>query len=152
MGGRYEGTLKGIDPARIEHHNFCDIMAYPYKAAILDLDFAVIPLIDTDSTDVKVRLNGWKWRLLRFLVVTSFVAPYDKMMDLVPDNGIFIAENNMQGWFDGITKMAREPITRMKMGKAARKSVEQFYDANKTWKIWLDAFEEVAGLKKPAWR
>ena len=150
MGGRYEGTLKGIDPARIEHHNFCDIMAYPYKAAILDLDFSIIPLIDTEFNRCKSPIKWLEMAALEVPAVTSFVAPYDKMMDLVPDNGIFIAENNMQGWFDGITKMAREPITRMQMGKAARKSVEQFYDANKTWKIWLDAFEEVASWPRPA--
>jgi len=144
MGGKYEGTLKGIDPARIEHHNWCDIQAYPYKAAILDLDFSIIPLIDTPFNRCKSPIKWLEMAALEVPAVTSYVAPYDKMMDLVPDNGIFIEGNSMDGWWEGMNKMAREPITRLKMGKAARKSVEQFYDANKTWKIWLDAFEEVA--------
>ena len=58
-------------------------------------------------------------------------------MDLVPDNGIFIEGNDMQGWFDGITKMAREPITRMQMGKAARKSVEHLMMRTKRGKSGL---------------
>ena len=143
MGGRYEGTLKGIDPERIEHHNWCDIMAYPYKAAILDLDFSIIPLIDTEFNRCKSPIKWLEMGALEVPAVTSYVAPYDKMMDLVPDNGIFIEGNDMDGWWQGMNKMANEPVTRMRMGKAARKSVEQFYDANNTWKVWLDAFEEV---------
>ena len=146
MGGRYEGTLKGIDPSRIEHHNWCDIMAYPYKAAILDLDFSIIPLIDTEFNRCKSPIKWLEMAALQVPAVTSYVAPYDKMMDLVPDNGIFIEGNDMDAWWQGMNKMANEPVTRMRMGKAARKSVEQFYDANKTWKVWLDAFEECAGI------
>jgi glycosyltransferase involved in cell wall biosynthesis len=146
MGGRYEGTLKGIDPDRIEHHNWCDIMAYPYKAAILDLDFSIIPLIDTEFNRCKSPIKWLEMAALQVPAVTSYVAPYDKMMDLVPDNGIFIEGNDMDAWWQGMNKMANEPVTRMRMGKAARKSVEQFYDANKTWKVWLDAFEECAGI------
>lgn len=146
MGGRYEGTLKGIDPDRIEHHNWCDIMAYPYKAAILDLDFSIIPLIDTEFNRCKSSIKWLEMAALQVPAVTSYVAPYDKMMDLVPNNGIFIEGNDMDAWWQGMNKLANEPITRIQMGKTARESVEQFYDANKTWKIWLDAFEECVSM------
>ena len=146
MGGKYDGTLKGIDPSRIEHHHFVDINAYPYKAAILDLDFAVIPLVDTEFNRCKSPIKWLEMAALEVPAVTSFVRPYAQMMDLVKDNGIFIEENNLDGWFDAMTKMTTEPQLRLRMGKAARQSVEQHYDANKTWKIWLQAFEECASM------
>lgn len=144
MGGKYDGTLKGIDPARIEHHSFVDINAYPYKAAILDLDFAVIPLVDSEFNRCKSSIKWLEMGALEVPSVTSYVRPYAQMMDLVQDNGMFVEGNTLDGWYEAMTRMAHEPLLRLKMGKAARKTVEQFYDANKTWEIWLKAFEEVA--------
>jgi glycosyltransferase involved in cell wall biosynthesis len=147
MGGKYDGTLKGIDPERIEHHPFCDINAYPYKAAILDLDFAIIPLVDTEFNRCKSSIKWLEMGALQVPCVTSYVRPYAQLMDLVPDNGIFIEDNDLQGWHEAMNRMAQEPILRMKMGLAARKTVEQHYDANKTWKVWLQAFEECLTLR-----
>jgi glycosyltransferase involved in cell wall biosynthesis len=143
MGGKYDGTLKGIDPARIEHHNFVDIMAYHYKAAILDLDFAVIPLVDTEFNRCKSSIKWLEMGALQVPCVTSFVRPYAQMMDLVKDNGIFVESNNLDGWFEGMSVLTKDSLLRKRMGEAARETVERYYDANKNWKIWLDAFEEV---------
>lgn len=149
LGAKFEGTLKGIDPARIEHHNWTDITAYPYKAAALDIDFGVIPLVDNDFNNGKSPIKWLEMAALEVPCVTSFVKPYDKMMDLVKDNGIFIEANSMQGWWDGINALAKDSKLRKRMGVVARQTVEQHFDANKTWKVWLDAFEECAA-KKPA--
>jgi len=149
MGGKYDGTLKGIDPERIEHHPFVDIFAYHYKAAILDLDFAIIPLMDTEFNRCKSPIKWLEMGALKVPSVTSFVPPYDKMMDLVKDNGIFIEKNDLRSWHEGMNALAQSPALRLKMGHAARQTVEQHYDANKTWKFWLDAFEECA-KQKPA--
>ena len=149
MGGKYDGTLKGIDPDRIEHHHFVDINAYPYKSAVLDLDFAIIPLVDTEFNRCKSSIKWLEMGSLKVPAVTSFVRPYAQLMDLVKDNGIFIEGNDLQAWYDGMTEMATNQVLRMKMGNAARKTVENHYDANKTWKIWLRAFEEVASWPSP---
>lgn len=148
MGGKYDGTLKGIDSARIEHHHFVDINAYPYKSAVLDLDFSVIPLVDTEFNRCKSPIKWLEMAALEVPSVTSFVRPYAQMMDIVNDNGIFVEDNNLQGWFDGMTTLANSAMTRKNMGYRAWKTVEKSYDANKTWKIWLDAFEECIYQKR----
>ena len=150
MGGKYDGTLKGIDPERIEHHSFVDIFAYPYKSAVLDLDFAIIPLVDTDFNRCKSSIKWLEMAALEVPSVTSYVRPYAQLMDLVKDNGVFVEDNDLQGWYDGMSLMVENSILRYEMGKAARKTVEDHYDANKTWKIWLNAFEEVASWPRPA--
>ena len=143
MGGKYDGTLKGIDPDRIEHHLFCDINAYPYKAAILDLDFAIIPLKDTNFNNCKSSIKWLEMGALEVPSVTSYVRPYAQLMDLVKDNGIFIEDNNLNAWYQGMETLTYNAQYRREIGQAARKTVEQFYDANQTWKTWLAAFEEV---------
>ncbi len=148
MGGKYDGTLKGIDPARIEHHHFVDINAYPYKAAILDLDFAIIPLVDTEFNRCKSPIKWLEMAALEVPSVTSFVRPYAQMMDITQDNGVFVENNSLQGWFDGMMMLSSSASTRKSMGHRARQTVEKSYDANKTWKIWLDAFEECVGVKE----
>ena len=148
LGAKFDGTLKGIDPARIEHHNWTDTAAYPYKASILDLDFAIIPLEDNDFNNGKSPIKWLEMAALEVPAVTSYVIPYTKMMDLVPDNGIFVEANSYEGWWEAMNKMAKDERLRKSMGLAARETVEKFYDANKTWEIWLKAFEEVMAQDK----
>jgi glycosyltransferase involved in cell wall biosynthesis len=149
MGGKYEGTLKGIDPRRIEHHPFCDINAYPYKAAILDLDFSLIPLVDTEFNRCKSSIKWLEMAALHVPSVTSYVRPYAQLMDLVKDNGIFVEGNSLDGWYEGLDILTKDSLFRKRMGTAARETVCRFYDANKTWKIWLDSFEEVNSWPNP---
>lgn len=150
LGGKYDGTLKGIDPSRIEHHHWTDIMAYPYKAAILDLDFAIIPLRDTNFNRCKSSIKWLEMGALKVPSVTSYVRPYAQLMDMVKDNGIFIENNDLQAWFDGMTVMTKNIRLRQTMGEAAHKTVEIHYDANKTWESWVKAFEEVASWQRQA--
>jgi glycosyltransferase involved in cell wall biosynthesis len=148
MGSKFDGTLKGINPQQIEHHPGIDILAYPYKSAILDLDFAVIPLEDTAFNRGKSPIKWLEMASLEVPAVTSYVVPYKRMMDLVPENGIFVHDNDLNSWYDGLHLISRDNALRKRMGQAARQTVEQFYDANKTWKIWLKAFEDMMA-KKP---
>lgn len=147
MGEKWDSLLRNLPQDRVEFHSWVHIEAYPYKAALLDLDFAVIPLIDNDFNNGKSPIKWLEMGALEVPSVTSFVEPYDKLNDLVSDNGIFVEANSMSGWYEGMTKMARDVQLRMRMGIAARQTVERFYNADETWKIWLKAFEEVAARK-----
>lgn len=149
MGAKFDGTLKGIPPDRIEHYGWTDVSAYPYKAAILNLDFAVIPLVDNDFNNGKSPIKWLEMGALEVPSVTSYVKPYQAVMDIVPDNGLFVEANSHEGWFEAMNLMAQNEDARKKMGLAARKTVEDHFDANKTWKIWLKAFEDCMA-EKPA--
>lgn len=143
MGEKWDSLLKDLPSDRVEWHQWVHIEAYPYKAAFLDLDFAVIPLVDNDFNNGKSPIKWLEMGALQVPCVTSFVEPYDKMMDLVKDNGIFIEGNSMSGWNEAMTVFARDPELRNKMGRAAHETVEKFYNADETWKLWLKVFEEV---------
>jgi len=149
MGEKWSSLLQGIDEKRVEFHPWVHIEAYPYKAALLDLDFAVIPLVDNDFNNGKSTIKWLEMGALQVPAVTSFVEPYDKLIDLVKDNGIFVEGNSMSSWHEGMNLLARDAQLRKRMGEAARETVERFYNADETWKLWLKAFEEVKACRLP---
>lgn len=142
MGQRFEGTLKGIPKTQIESHAWTHIEAYPYKAAMLDLDFAIIPLKDTDFNRAKSPIKWIEMAALRTPAVTSFIEPYSQLMDLVPDNGIFV-ENSTDAWVDGISVMINNLKERETMGAAAYETVRQNFDINTQFSQWVNALQEV---------
>lgn len=143
MGEKWDSLLRGLPPDRVEWHPWVHIEAYPYKAALLDLDFAVIPLVDNEFNNGKSPIKWLEMGALNVPSVTSFVEPYDKLLDLVKDNGIFVGGNSMSGWYEGMNMLARDADLRKRMGQAAHETVEKFYNADETWKLWLKVFEEV---------
>jgi glycosyltransferase involved in cell wall biosynthesis len=148
LGQKFDGTLKGIDPDRIEYRGWCPTPAYPYVSAILDLDFAVIPLVDSDFNNCKSPLKWLEMASIEVPSVSSFCSPYSEMMDLVPENGMFVEGNSPTGWLMALNKMTQDHKLRNAMGLAARKTVEHFYDIENNWKKWVDAYESL--VKQPA--
>lgn len=143
LGQKFEGTLKGIDPSRIEYRGWCPTPAYPYVSAILDLDFAVIPLVDSDFNNCKSPLKWLEMAALEVPSISSFCSPYAEMMDLVSENGMFVEGNSPSGWLIAMNQMTRDHQLRRRMGIAARQTVERYFDIEKNWKLWVEAYREV---------
>ena len=147
LGQKFEGTLKGIDPKRIEYRGWCPTPAYPYVSAILDLDFAVIPLVDSDFNNCKSPIKWLEMAALGVPSVSSYCLPYSEMMDLVPDNGMFVEANSISGWLLSLNKMTQDHEMRRQMGIAAKQTVENHYDIEKRWPLWVETYESL--LKQP---
>ena len=143
MGQLFKGTLKGIDPKRIEYRGWCPTPAYPYVSAILDLDFAVIPLVDSDFNNCKSPLKWLEMAALEVPAVSSFCSPYAEMMDLDPESGVFVESNSPDGWLIGLNQMAQDAKARKSMGKRARAVVEAHFDIEKRCPLWAETYQEV---------
>jgi len=143
LGAHFPGTLKGIPKDQIEIHNWSHTMAYPLKAAILDLDFAIIPLQDTEFNRCKSAIKWIEMAGLKVPAVTSYVSPYAEMMDMVPNNGIFVSENDISAWTLGIVKMIENLEERKAMGEAAYQTVKKHFDINTQYRRWIDTYKEV---------
>jgi len=90
-GAKFEGTLKGIDPARIEHWDWVLPEAHPFRSVLLDLDLAIIPLADDQFNSCRSCIKWYEFSALGFPVIASDVAPYKDEMpkdqlftDLIP--------------------------------------------------------------------
>lgn len=143
MGQAFSGTLKDISPAQIELHPWVHTQAYPYKAAILDLDFAVIPLKNEEFNWGKSPIKFIEMAALRVPAVISHVTPYAEIMDLTPDNGIFIADNDPDAWESAIKLMIENPAVRAKIADQAYRSVVGNFDIEQQFPLWVNAYKEV---------
>lgn len=143
LGQIFPSTLKKVSPSQIEGHEWCHIYAYPYKAASLDIDFAIIPLQDKTFNHGKSPIKWIEMASLGIPAVTSYVSPYAEVMDLVPDNGIFVEDNTTEGWVKGISEMIENVPLRQTMAEAAYKTVQENFDINTQFHQWVNAYEEV---------
>lgn len=141
MGQAFKGTLKGIPEDRLEIHGWTNFHAYPYRAAKLDLDFAVIPLKESDFNAGKSPIKWIEMGALKVPAVTSLVPPYDLVAEMVPDNGIFV-ENRTDAWMVGISTMVDHPELRSKMGESAYLTVAQNFDINTQSALWSATYKE----------
>jgi glycosyltransferase involved in cell wall biosynthesis len=108
--------------------------------AKLNLDFALIPLSETVFNAGKSNIKWVENAALHVPAVTSAVSPYIEWQ--TENNGIFVA-NNKESWIAGISMMASDPILRASMAGEAFRTVQEHFDIEKNWKMWMRAFEKV---------
>lgn len=145
-GQRFDGTLKGVPKERIEHHHWTHLQAHPYKQSTLDLDFAIIPLKDSEFNSGKSSIKWVEYGALQVPAVTSHVAPYDEVADLVKENGIFV-DNTHEAWIQGLSIMIENAEMRKVMGQRARKTVEEHFDASLKYPLWVSAFNQTLAFE-----
>jgi glycosyltransferase involved in cell wall biosynthesis len=138
LGQMFQSTLKSCPQDRVEHHGWVNTFAYPYKAAILDLDFAIIPLVDNEFNRCKSNIKWVEMGALEVPAVTSYVSPYKESYS--GNNGIFVEGNDAEGWETGIEFMIENPDKRIEMGKEARKTVEQNFNVWDKCHLWSEAY------------
>jgi glycosyltransferase involved in cell wall biosynthesis len=141
LGQKFSGTLKELDPKRVEFHGWVHYEAYPYKTIFMQPTFGIIPLVDTAFSRGKSTIKWVEMAALGIPCVTSYTPPYNMVYG--EGNGIFIKDNDEDNWVLGMQKLIDDPILRGKMGYEARQHVLQHYDINTQWHKWRDAFKEI---------
>ena len=142
-GSWFEGILKTIPNYmdRVEFMSWVDISAYPYRSILNDIDFFVIPLVDNEFNRCKSNIKWVEQSAIEVPSVTSYVTPYKEAYN--GGNGIFVHNNDPDAWYEAVCYMIENPEERIKMGKEARKTVEENYDINKKAHLWADAYNEL---------
>jgi glycosyltransferase involved in cell wall biosynthesis len=140
MGQMFEGTLRDIPEDRIEFHNWVPTPAYPYKSAILDLDFSIIPLRDNKFNHCKSSIKWIEQGALGCPAVTSYVSPYKEIA--TEENGIFIEDNDPLAWKEGIGTMIEDKLARSGYGLHAYQTAREFDIENK-YILWREAYESL---------
>lgn len=149
MGQRFDATLRGISPTQIEHHPWVHTQAYPYAAQLLDLDFAIIPLKDTPFNRNKSPIKWIEMAAMEVPSVTSNIPPYSPVMDMVPDNGVFIDGEDADLWYEGMRTLYNDKELRRTIGKNARQTVAERFDINGEYVRWANAYKEVFSCQLP---
>lgn len=141
LGAKFDGTLKGVNPFQIEHHSWIDTAAYPLKAASLDLDFGIIPLVKNQFNEGKSAIKYLELAALKVPAVVSYVTPYREIS--TEDNGLWIEDNDQEAWKEGISQMIENKLLRHKVADAAYETVSTNFDAHKKAYLWVEAYENL---------
>lgn len=141
MGAKFDAVFKDVDPKRIEYHGWVETPAYPYKAAILDLDFAVIPLRESRFNACKSAIKWIEMASLGVPAVTSYVSPYKEVA--TEGNGMWIEANDPRGWIEGIEYMANDAKLRSQIAAEAMKTVMENFEIHSKVGMWSDAYKGV---------
>ena len=141
LGTKFDGTLRNIPADRIEHHQWVPTPAYPYKVSILNGDIGIVPLQDTLFNRGKSALKWIEQAALSIPCVTSALTPYIQMDEV--NNGVFIENNSIEGWIQGLSILIEDPLLRWQMGGEAHNTVKRKFDINKEWKQWETAYKKV---------
>jgi len=139
MGSKWDYTLEGINHDQIEYHNWVPTPAYPYKAAILNPDIAIIPLRDTVFNRCKSPIKWVEMGALGVPAVVSHIPPYSTVANY--NNGVFIEGNNKDAWIEGISYLIDNKDERLMIGAEARKTVDENFDISTQWHRWTDAYK-----------
>jgi glycosyltransferase involved in cell wall biosynthesis len=141
MGQRFEGINKRFPQDRFEFYPWVANPAYHFQTQIINPDIALIPLHDNDFNRCKSPIKWVEMAAFRCPSVTSNVDPYKELA--TEENGIFV-ENDPESWFEGISMMIEDEKLRRSITEAAYQTVRDKYNIDKSWTLWLDAYEELA--------
>lgn len=148
LGQKFDGPLLNVPKDRIEFHPWTPTPAYPYKTAILNPTIGLIPLVDNEFNRRKSSIKWLEWGALGIPCVASNISPYKEMYN--GENGVFIENNNPRSWYEGICLLVEDSILRAKVGGAAKRYVENNYDAKKNVNLWYDAYKSLLTEEKVA--
>ncbi len=141
FGQAFKGFIKDLPEDRVEIHPWVNIERYHYEAMMMNLDFAVIPLVDNDFNRCKSPIKWIEMSAMEVPCVMSLVSPYREVY--TGENAIMIEDNDESAWFSGMSEMIESSILRKSIGAKARKDVEANFDINKNWRLWKFSLEEV---------
>lgn len=143
-GAMFKGTVKKINPLQVEFHDWVHIQAYPYKMALLDIDFAIIPLAENTFNQCKSNIKWAEYGIMATPAITSYLSPYKEAYN--GTNGIFV-DNSTDAWVNAISEMVENVQLRKDMGIEAMKTVFENYDIEKVHKKWFSIFKSLHECK-----
>lgn len=116
-------TLGVKPPFKSEHHDWVGCLEFPEKLASLDLDIAVVPLIDKPYNRSKSNIAVQEFSMLEIPVVAS---PVENQLNMP----VSYASNNYE-WFEELSKLIKDPALRKEQGLKQYGFVKENYDQEK---------------------
>lgn len=138
LGEKFDGTLKDIPPHRIEYHGWVPTPAYPYKMAQLDADIALIPLAKDLFNECKSNLKWLEFSALQVPCVASHVLPYSE--NATDDNGVWIEDNNIDAWVEGLSLLIEDKVLRAKIAGQAHRDVFDKFNIENQYQQWAEVY------------
>ena len=81
-GVKFDGIFKNIDPKQVEYWGWVDATGHGFRVAMMDLDLAIIPLMNSDFNANKSNIKFYEFSSLKIPTICANVPPYS---DEVPN-------------------------------------------------------------------
>jgi len=128
------GGFKSDFPVE-KHQHTESIFDYPDKLASLNLDLAIVPLVDSAYNRCKSNIAYLEYSALKIPTVLSPVENQKGMVALE-------AQSNFE-WYQALEKLIKDKEYRLKLGEDAYKFVKENYDIKKLSHPLAKWFEEL---------
>jgi glycosyltransferase involved in cell wall biosynthesis len=128
-------TLGVENKIKSEHHPWVNCMDFPEALASLDLDIAVVPLIDDEYNRCKSNIAVQEFGALGIPVVAS---PVENQLDMP----VLYAKNNSE-WYDSIEKLIKNKKLRKQMGENLYNHVKKHWSVDKFTPDLIDWMEKL---------
>ncbi len=149
--------LVGATPSRslIKHpkvyyfEKFQRYNEYLRKIASLNLDFALVPLEDTEFHAAKSIIKYIDYSALGIPGIYSNVEPYkNKNNEMRHMENCLLVENNISSWEDAIDRMIEDESLRGIIRRSAYASVKKFHNIHFAVNKWKDLLDNLIRQKK----
>lgn len=140
-GCKWEGTIKNIPH---EFYGWIDFEGHPYKQASLNLDIAIIPLMDTLFNKSKSSVKWYEYSALGVPSVVSNVLPYSAE---IINNKTALSFNNEKEFVEQVSRLIDDSKLRYTIGENARQWVHKNRDIDLICFDYLTAYQKALDKK-----
>lgn len=139
VGADFRGILKDKHKKRCEVRGWVEFTGHSYHMMMMNLDIAVIPLASLPFNEYKSSIKFLEFSAMGVPSVVKDMLPYSE--DINSKNSV--PYKTAKQFYNGLKDLIEKPQLRNKIGFAARKFVENNYDARKCATMWIDTYKSI---------
>ena len=129
---------------RIEVHPWVPNQFYPNYMMSLGCDLSFTPWASIPFNKGKCETPWIEWSALGVPGVYPAVSP---LTEAIAHNETGLLALSLEGWFESLNKLIKDPGLRDRIGRAARTKVEKDWDVRKTILKYRDLMEDLCSTK-----
>lgn len=138
-GHSFPGLIDEDNQHLFESHDWVPFKGHPYRMMCMALDIAIIPLADLPFNHYKSPIKYVEMSAMGIPSVVANVTPYKEILS----ESRASAYNTPQQFYNSLKQLLTAPRLRKELGAAARKYVEDNFDAKKSADKWVEAYERI---------
>lgn len=136
-GSDFKGVIDDDNKHLVEVHDWVPFKGHSYRMMCMNLDFAIIPLANLPFNHFKSSVKWYEMSAISIPSVVSNVLPYSE--DVLHDKTGLLYKTQKE-FKESVIQMITRPGIRNKMGREARKWIEQYHGAKENVNKWIEAY------------
>jgi glycosyltransferase involved in cell wall biosynthesis len=140
IGADFKGIIDQDNQKRLILEDWVPFKGHSYRMMCMAGDVAIIPLANLPFNHYKSSIKWYEMSAMEVPSVVSNILPYSE--DIKNDENA-LAYKTEKEFYDSLKTLLLDEKMRLKIGKNARKWVEDNKDAKKCVNLWTDAYKSI---------